>query len=73
MCAHIISFKKKKVECGNGIAEIEKKKKIDNCGNAIAENGRKKNSGCRNHMWEIKKKSDTFTIFSQQITVISYY
>ena len=31
----------KKSNCGNAIAEIEKKKKIGNCGNGIAENGKK--------------------------------
>ena len=30
--------------------------------------GGKKNSGCRNHMWGIKKKNATSTIFLQQIT-----
>ena len=37
----------------------------------------KKNSGCRNHMWGIKKKSTTSTIFLQYFHnkshVISYY
>ena len=64
--------------CGNAIAEIGEKKICGNCGNAIAENGRKKkNSGCWNHMWGIKKKSVTSTIFLQYFhnksQVISYY
>ena len=52
----IRSEKKKKfwqTNCGNAIAEIGKKKNCNNCGNDIAENG------------ESKKKSVTFTIFSQ--------
>ena len=32
----------RETNCGNAIAEIEKKKIYGNCGNAIAEKGRKK-------------------------------
>ena len=39
-----------KCECAQGKPNDVQKKKIGNCGNAIAENERKKNSGCRNHM-----------------------
>ena len=68
MCTyHFLKKKKKKVECGNG---IEKKKKLAIVAMPLPKMGGKKNSGCRNHMWGIKKKkkSATSTIFSQQIT-----
>ena len=113
----------KRVNFGNGIAEIQQKYERErekagerkfwisamaslkfllpkpanretNCGNAIAEIGRKKNlwqlwqchcrkweekknSGCQNHIWGIKKKSATSTIFLQYFhnksQVINYY
>ena len=68
----------RETNCGNAIAKIGKKKFCGNCGNAIAENGKKKkNSGCQNHIWGIKKKSATSTIFLQHFhnksQVINYY
>ena len=56
-----------KCECAQGKPNVGKFF-FGNYGNAIAENGRKKNSGCRNYMWGIKKKSVISTIFLQQIT-----
>ena len=59
----------RETNCGNAIAEIGKKKFCGNCGNAIAENGRKKKIVVAEITCEeFKKKSATFTIFSQQIT-----
>ena len=52
----------------NGITEILADWET-NCGNAIAENGRKKKIVVAEITCEeLKKKSATFTIFSQQIT-----
>ena len=56
--------KKKKIwqtNCGNAIVEIGEKN-CNNCGNGIAENGGKKKWS---EIWGKKKKSVTFTIFSQ--------
>ena len=59
----------RETNCGNAIVEIGKKKICGNCGNAIAENGRKKKIVVAEITCEeLKKKSATFTIFSQQIT-----
>ena len=64
--------KKKKLKCGNGIAEIGKKKFLAIVAMPLPKMGGKKNSGCQNHMWGIKKKIcyvyNIFTTFSQQIT-----
>ena len=42
--------------CGNAIAEIGKKKFMTIVAMSLPKIGGKKNSGCRNHMWGIKKK-----------------
>ena len=58
--------KKKKIwqtNCGNAIAEIGEKN-CNNCGNGIAENGKKKKVVPKSGESK-KKKSVTFTIFSQ--------
>ena len=52
----------RKTKCGNGIAEIGKKN-LAIVAMPLPKIGGKKNSGCRNHMWGIKKKCATFTIF----------
>ena len=61
--------------CGNDIAEIEKKN--GNCGNAITENGRKKKQWLPKSHVRNFKKSATSIIFLQHFhnksQVISYY
>ena len=64
--------------CGNAIAEIGGKKIVAIVAMPLPKIWEeKKNSGCRNHMWGIKKKSVTSTIFLQhfhnKLQVISYY
>ena len=59
--------------CGNAIAEIGGKKIVAIVAMPLPKIWEeKKNSGCRNHMWGIKKKKcyiyNIFTTFSQQIT-----
>ena len=42
--------------CGNAIAEIGEKKFMAIMAMSLPKIGEKKNSGCRNHIWGIKKK-----------------
>ena len=67
----------REINCGNAITEIGDKKFVAMPLPKMGGKNKNKNSGCRNHMWGIKKKCASSTIFLQHFhnksQVISYY